>query len=206
MQTLGGWQKNEIMLGLDELLEQNFLRYDGKGEVPSQIHSYLSSNFKELRNLAKDDPSLKAKGKDRWYVPDPNKASDLEKLRELALMREFSEYLPAEYKRAKPESQEVFIPGLEPNSAPIPEGKKMKVIRLEAVRAGFLVQEVVCAGVSVGTAGDVPGRSHPGVRLVRRRIPDRGLRQPEDGCEAGSEREGPDRAGPVHGVSSALHV
>ena len=51
MQTLGGWQKNEIMLELDELLEQNFLRYDGKGEVPSQIHSYLSSNFKELRNL-----------------------------------------------------------------------------------------------------------------------------------------------------------
>ena len=70
-------------------------------------------------------------------MPDTNKASDLEKLRELALMREFSEYLPAEYKRAKPESQEVFIPGLEPNSAPIPEGKKMKVIRLEAVRAGF---------------------------------------------------------------------
>ena len=56
------------------MLEQNFLRYDGKGEVPSQIHSYLSSNFKELRNRPKDDPTLKAKSKDRWYVPDPNKA------------------------------------------------------------------------------------------------------------------------------------
>jgi hypothetical protein len=53
------------------LLEQNFLRYDGKDDVPSQIHSYLSSNFKELRNLEKDDPALKAKAKDRWYVPDP---------------------------------------------------------------------------------------------------------------------------------------
>ena len=58
---------------------QNFLRYDGKGEFPSPIHSYLSSNFKELRNLAKDDPVLKPRAKDRWYVPDPNKAGDLER-------------------------------------------------------------------------------------------------------------------------------
>jgi len=112
MQEIGGWQKNEKMLELDELLEQNFLRYDGKGEVPSQIHSYLSSNFKELRNLAKDDPALKAKAKDRWYVPDPNKAGDLEKLRERALMREFEEYRESKQKR-------------------------LKVFRLEAVRAGF---------------------------------------------------------------------
>ena len=32
------------------------------------------------------------------------------------------------------ESQEGFIPGLEPKPAPIPKAKKMKVIRLEAVR------------------------------------------------------------------------
>ena len=112
MQEIGGWQKNEKMLELDELLAQNFLRYDGKGEVPSQIHSYLSSNFKELRNLAKDAPALKAKGKDRWYVPDPNKAGDLEKLRERALMREFEEYRESKQKR-------------------------LKVFRLEAVRSGF---------------------------------------------------------------------
>ena len=49
-------------------------------EVSSQIHSYLSSNFKELRNLTKDDPALNAKAKYRWYVPEPNKAGDLEKL------------------------------------------------------------------------------------------------------------------------------
>jgi len=112
MQEIGGWQKNEKMLELDVLLEQNFLRYDGKGDVPSQIHSYLSSNFKELRNLEKDDPALKAKAKDRWYVPDPNKAGDLEKLRERALMREFEEYRESKQKR-------------------------LKVFRLEAVRAGF---------------------------------------------------------------------
>jgi hypothetical protein len=112
MQEIGGWQKTEKLLELDELLEQNFLRYDGKGEVPNQIHSYLSTNFKELRNLPKDDESLRAKGKDRWYVPDPNKAGDLEKLRERSLLKEFEDYRTSGQKR-------------------------LKVFRLEAVRAGF---------------------------------------------------------------------
>jgi len=112
IKELGGWQKHEKPLELSELLEQNFLRYDGKGEVPNQIHSYLSTNFKQLRNLPKDDESLRAKGKDRWYVPDPNKAGDLEKLRERSLLKEFEDYRPSGQKR-------------------------LKVFRLEAVRAGF---------------------------------------------------------------------
>jgi hypothetical protein len=111
MQQLGGWSKNEAQLDLRELLIQNFLCYDGKEPVPEQIHAYLSTNWKDMRNLAKDDPELVAKARDRWYVPDPNKAGDLEKLRERALLREFEEY-----KQAK---------------------KKLKVFRLEAVRAGF---------------------------------------------------------------------
>lgn len=111
MQQLGGWSKNESQLDLRELLNQNFLCYDGKGPVPEQIHAYLSTNWKELRNLSKDDPTLVAKARDRWYVPDPRKAGDLEKLREKALLKEFEEY-----KEAK---------------------KKLKVFRLEAVRAGF---------------------------------------------------------------------
>jgi hypothetical protein len=41
------------------------------------------------------------------------------------------------YKPAQPESQEGFIPGLEPKVAPIPQGKKFKTIRMEAVRTGF---------------------------------------------------------------------
>ncbi|MDM8522960.1 DNA methyltransferase [Desulfococcaceae bacterium HSG8] len=112
LREMGGWQKHEKPLELSLLLEQNFLRYAAKGEVPSQIHSYLSSNFKELRNLSKDDPALKAKAKDRWYVPDPNKAGDLEKLRERSLLREFEDYRESKQKR-------------------------LKVFRLEAVRAGF---------------------------------------------------------------------
>jgi len=137
IRDIAGWQKHEKPLELSELLEENFLRFDGKSEVPSQIHSYLSTNFKELRKLPKEDESLRAKGKDRWYVPDPNKAGDLEKLREKSLLKEFWEYLPAGYKLVKPDSQEGFIPGLEPKPGPVPRGKRMKVIRLEAVRAGF---------------------------------------------------------------------
>ncbi|MFO7761089.1 MAG: DNA methyltransferase [Desulfobia sp.] len=114
MQEISGWQKNEKMLELDELLDQNFLRYDGKGEVPSQIHSYLSSNFKELRNLEKDDPALIAKARDRWYVPDPSKAAERERLREKALLREFEQY---RQRSRKFKNNERF--------------------RLEAVRAGF---------------------------------------------------------------------
>jgi DNA modification methylase len=111
LKEIGGWNKNEEPLELSTLLEQNFLRYDGKGPVPEQIHAYLSTNWKELRNLPKDDPALVNKARDRWYVPDPNKAGDLEKLREKALLKEFEEY-----KEVK---------------------KKLKVFRLEAVRAGF---------------------------------------------------------------------
>ncbi|ADU62668.1 MAG: site-specific DNA-methyltransferase [Pseudodesulfovibrio sp.] len=111
LKEIGGWSKNEKALELSTLLEQNFLRFDGRGEVPSQIHSYLSTNWPELRNRPKDDPALVMKARDRWYVPDPNKAGDLEKLREKALLKEFEEY-----KQVK---------------------KKLKVFRLEAVRAGF---------------------------------------------------------------------
>ena len=112
MQETRSWDKHEKPLDLRVLLEESFLCYDGNVEVPSQIHRYLSSNMKDLRNLAKDDPSLRAKAADRWYVPDPKKSTDLEKLREKSLLKEFETY----------------------NA---PGGKKLKVFRLEAVRAGF---------------------------------------------------------------------
>ncbi len=122
---------------LAAILAENFLRYDGYGDVPSQIHSYLSTNWPDLRKKPKDDPSLRAKGKDRWYVPDPNKAGDLEKLRERALLREFAEYLPAGYKPAVVDDKQAHLPGMETQDAKVPKGKRLKVIRLEAVRAGF---------------------------------------------------------------------
>lgn len=111
-ETKGGWQRFERSLELSDILNENFLRYDGFGEVPSQIHSYLSSNYKDLRNLPKDDVTLRSMAKDRWYVPDPGKQADLEKLRERSLLREFDVYY-----RSKE--------------------RQLKVVRSEAVRAGF---------------------------------------------------------------------
>tara|TARA_B100002049_G_scaffold42190_1_gene28686 strand:- start:9842 stop:12655 length:2814 start_codon:yes stop_codon:yes gene_type:complete len=111
LNQLNGWKRTEPQIELSTLLEQNFIKYDGKEEVPNQIHTYLSTNFKDMRGLAKDDPALVAKAKDRWYVPDPNKAGDLEKVRLRALLREFEVYKT--------------------------EKKKIKQPRAEALRAGF---------------------------------------------------------------------
>lgn len=126
LKEIGGWQKHEKMPELSELLNQNFLCYDGKGPIPAQIVSWMmkSSTLRELINseprVSSDDlnnlgletrnQKLLSEAADRWYVPDPNKAGDLEKLREKALLKEFEEYKNV---------------------------KKLKIFRLEAVRAGF---------------------------------------------------------------------
>jgi hypothetical protein len=105
-------KKGEIIPELIRLLDENFIQFDGKGEVPSQIHSYLSTNHKDLRGLDKSNPALLAKAKDRWYVPDPNKVQDLEIRREKALLKEFETYQAS-------------------------TGRKLKEFRLEVLRAGF---------------------------------------------------------------------
>ncbi|MCB9731978.1 MAG: DNA methylase [Deltaproteobacteria bacterium] len=112
MRELQAWAKHERTVELKTILEQSFLHYDGRGPVPSQIHRYLSSNYKDLRNLEKDDPRLVEKARDRWYVPDPSKQAEREALREKALLREFDEY------KTSPQ-------------------RKLKVFRTEAVRVGF---------------------------------------------------------------------
>ncbi len=105
-------KKGEIIPELSQLLEDNFLRYDGTGEVPSQIHSYLSTNHKDLRGLEKSNHALVGKAKDRWFVPDPNKAQDLDKKREKALLKAFEMYQNH-------------------------SGRRLKDFRLEVLRAGF---------------------------------------------------------------------
>jgi len=111
-----GWKKYEAKPELSYLLESNFLCYDPKAkdgfEIPSQIHSYLSTNWQEFRNLEKSDPRLKAKATDRWFVPDPSKARDLEMIRDKALLKEFETY-------------RLFA------------GRRLKTFRLEAMRTGF---------------------------------------------------------------------
>lgn len=114
MEQLRGstWKKGEAKPELRALLHMNFLCYNGTGDVPSQIHSYLSTNFPELRKKEKNDSSLQAKAKDRWFVPDPNNAIQIEKMRERDLLRDFDAY-----KLAKE--------------------RKIKEFRIEALRAGF---------------------------------------------------------------------
>lgn len=107
--------KHEQLPELDDLLSQNFLRFECDEVVPDQIGSYLRRNYHDLRGLENDDEKLKDKALNRWYVPDPNKQADLEKLREKSLLREFESYVDelATHK------------------------KKLKQFRTEAIRAGF---------------------------------------------------------------------
>lgn len=107
--------KHEKLPELDDLLAQNFLRYDNEPEVPSQIVSYFRRNYPDLRGLEPTDEKIKHKAMNRWYVPDPNKQADLEKLREKSLLREFNLYVD-EMTKSK---------------------KKLKEFRTEAIRAGF---------------------------------------------------------------------
>lgn len=122
-----GWLKFEKPIELQDLLEYSFLRYDGTGPIPNQIVSWLKLSEKhrpKIRELEEQhgsatslgletsDPDLIGAARDRWYIPDPNRAADLEKLRERALLKEFGEYKESTQKR-------------------------LRVFRLEAVRAGF---------------------------------------------------------------------
>lgn len=138
-QLNASWKKFETRPELSDLLELNFLKYDGKGEVPSQIHSYLSTQNKDLRNLPKDDARLQARAKDRWYVPDPSKAMDVEKIRNKRLLQEFWELCDqAGIARPKPgDPNQARLPISTPVTAKKTGRKKLKEVRSEAVRLGF---------------------------------------------------------------------
>lgn len=133
LKEIGGWQKHERPLELSQLLDDTFICYDGKGPIPAQLVSWLKQS-EEMRKAIQDalasgtateengalvfsslspqSSLLITRSKDRWYVPDPNKAGDMEKKREKALLKEFADYQTSSQKR-------------------------LKVFRLEAVRAGF---------------------------------------------------------------------
>jgi len=42
------WARHEKTIELRDILRLNFIDYNGNGQVPSQIHSYLSTNFKSF--------------------------------------------------------------------------------------------------------------------------------------------------------------
>ncbi|MBN1136467.1 MAG: DNA methylase [Anaerolineae bacterium] len=117
IKEIAGWQKHEQALELSRLLEENFLRYSGQGPIPDAIWTWMRMQTEYREQMSGQDPatagsSLRLVAKDRWYVPDPSRADDLEKRRESMLLREFEEY--------RASSQQ-----------------KLDVFRLEAVRAGF---------------------------------------------------------------------
>ena len=139
-QLNASWKKWEAQPELRLLLEQNFLCYNGVGEVPSQIHSYLSTQFKELRNLDKDHAQLRHKAKDRWYVPDPKKNIDVETLRNKRLLEEFWLYLPEGYvSAARNPDKAPTLPGMAAATPrpKVPRSKKLREVRTEAIRVGF---------------------------------------------------------------------
>ena len=111
------WDKHEQTLELRYLLEQNFLAYSGMGPIPEPIWTWMQKSS-SLRPVMKDqtpeaaNAPLRNEVTDRWYVPDPNRATDLEKIRERALLKDFDTY------RQAPQ-------------------KTLRSFRLEAVRAGF---------------------------------------------------------------------
>ena len=133
------WKKWETRPELRALLDQYFLCYSGEGDVSPQIHSYLSTNFRELRNLPADHAMLRAKARDRWFVPDPRKNSDVEQLREKRLLEEFWAYMPPGYEPAarRKKMQTAALPGMEQTASKIVKGKRIAIVRTEAVRVGF---------------------------------------------------------------------
>jgi hypothetical protein len=74
-----------------------------------QLHQLKHEALPELSDILEQNFLQDAQG--RWYMPDPNKASDLEKLRQKALLREFNDYRTSK--------------------------KKLRQFRTEAIRAGF---------------------------------------------------------------------
>lgn len=117
IREISAWQKNEKVLELAEMLAENFIKYEGSGPIPEQIWGWMQRS-EELRDVVKgqnrEAPTgqVSALAKDRWFVPDPNNAQQMEKSREGRLLKEFENYKSF-------------------------SGKKLKVFRLEAVRAGF---------------------------------------------------------------------
>lgn len=102
--------ENSARQWLRQELEKNPQTYgDLQPKFVQQLHQSKYEDLPELKVILEQAFLQDEKG--RWYVPDPERAADLEKLRQNALLREFNEY-----RKSK---------------------GRLKVFRSEAVRAGF---------------------------------------------------------------------
>jgi len=114
MQTIQHIEKYEQLPELRDLLEDNFLQYDGGSIMPERVLSYLRANYPKYRGDTVTD-EMRQKMKECWYVPDANRLADIEKIRQKKLWKEFEAYLDASRKSAK----------------------RLKTFRSEVVKAGF---------------------------------------------------------------------
>ncbi len=91
------------------LTEKPQSKQDIHPQFLQELHQDKFEKMPELGVMLEQNFLQDLQGK--WYVPDPNKQADLDKVRERALLKEFEEY-----KKVK---------------------GKLKIFRTEAVRAGF---------------------------------------------------------------------
>lgn len=102
-------ERSSIQWLRNELSENPQTYQDIQPKFFREMHMSKHEDLPELSVLL--DQNFLQDDNGKWYVPDPNKQADLEKLREKALLREFRMYQEAK--------------------------GKLRVFRSEAVRAGF---------------------------------------------------------------------
>ncbi|CCJ33846.1 DNA methyltransferase [Caloramator australicus] len=102
-------EKSAIQWIRSELEKQPQTYQEIQPKFLQKKHEFKHEKMPELLDMLKENFLQDEEG--RWYVPDPNKQSDIEKLRNKNLLKEFEGYLNTK--------------------------GKLKVFRTEAIRAGF---------------------------------------------------------------------
>jgi len=135
-QINASWKKWETKPELEQILNQNFILYDGVGKLPDQIYDYFKRNYPALRGLAADSPQLVAKGTGLWYVPDLRKSLDVEGLRVKKLLEEFWSYMPNGYRPSalSKDGRQLLS---DTQGQGVFRGKQLKEFRTEVIKAGF---------------------------------------------------------------------
>ncbi len=102
-------EKSAVQWLQTELTDHPQTYQDIQPKFLQELHQDKFEKLPELSEILNENFLQDASGK--WYVPDPNKQADLDKIREKALLREFEEYKVTRV--------------------------KLKMFRTEAVRTGF---------------------------------------------------------------------
>ncbi len=103
---------------LNDILAQNFLRYDGEGPIPEPIWNWLKQSAEfghQTREPVRETaaPSLRTAAKGRWYLPDSDTATVLERRRQAVLLKELQAYVRSRQISLKPVRPEILRAGVE---------------------------------------------------------------------------------------------